>query len=270
MLKRVAHSLGFVEHTTNNKDSKSKKGYKELSSRSKDFVVRITHAGGQQELYRHAVPAYKLMTKYPGMCVSKPEVFKLPHQSVLWRDDLLLPGHKYILISFKDVEKLKRKHPEKNQTKDPNGVVAKEEENLDTKSRSPSGHKHKENNGKMKESNGLSQLETLDGDTNRFLNGHHHKGNGKMKDSNGLALETRSEEVVEVNTKGGESLDGEVLEECFIPAKDFYIPNEKSTRSSRRRGLRAKKPFVPPLPKARHYRSFGWQPSLPSVKELSP
>ncbi|KAJ1396698.1 hypothetical protein SESBI_32370 [Sesbania bispinosa] len=276
MLKRVAHSLGLVEHI-DSKDSKSKKkgsrASPDFSSQSKDFVVKITHAGGQQELYRHAVPASKLMKKYPGMCVARPEVFKVPHQSVLWREDLLLPGHKYILISFRDVEKLKRKHPEQGKTKEPNGVVVKE--TLDIKAMSPSGHKYREN-GKMKVPNGVAPHETLDVEITRSPSGLSHKENGKMKDPNGVAgqemLETRtmlspSEEVV--NTKMDETV-GEVLEDSFVCAKDFYVPKEKPTRSSRRRGIRAKKPFVPPLPKARLYRSLGWQPSLPTVKEHSP
>lgn len=272
MLKRVVHSLGLVDHTDDNnnkkkgstkskkkvgrsKGSSSSSSSPQFSSRSKDFVVTITHAGGQQEVYRHAVPASKLMTKYPGMCVARPEVFKVPHQSVLWREDLLLPGHKYILISFKAVEKLKHKHPEAGQTKEPNGVVTKV--TLDhTKAKSPSGHKHKENGSTMKvPPNGVVRKETLD-DAEIIIT---RSPNGKMKEANGVARVDES------------SLGVEVQEESFVCAKDFYLPKEKSTRcSSRRRVLRAKKPFVPPLPKARHYRSLGWQPSLPTVKELSP
>jgi hypothetical protein len=241
MLKRVVHSLGFVENT-DNKDSKSKKkgnikGYKDpqFSSKSKDFVVKIAHAGGKQDVYRHAVPVYSLMTKYPGMCIASPEVFKSPHQSVLWKEDLLLPGHKYILISLKDVERLKRKHPEKDHAKETNGVVEKENLHLGTKSKSPSsGHKQKEN-GKMKELNGVVE---------------------------GMEVDTKMNEYV---------VEGEVLEDSFRLAKNFYNnPKEKPTKPPRKRGLRPKKNFVPPFPKARQYRSLGWKPSLPVVKELSP
>ncbi|KAL5063376.1 hypothetical protein RYX36_025113 [Vicia faba] len=233
MLKRVVHSLGFVENT-DKKDSRVKKkggnkgykGYKDhqFSSKSKDFVVRIAHPGGQQDVYRHAVPVYSLMTKYPGMCIASPDVFKLPHESVLWREDLLIPGHKYILISLKDVEKLKRRHPEKDQVKETNGVVEKEK--LDTKSKSPSRYKHKEPNGGVE----------------------------------GMKLDTKMKEHV---------VEGEDLENSFRSANEFYNPKEKPTRPSRKRGLRPKKTFVPPFPKARHYR-YGWKPSLPTVKELSP
>ncbi|KAL2323634.1 hypothetical protein Fmac_028013 [Flemingia macrophylla] len=32
------------------------------------------------------------MTKYPGMCVARPEVLRVPHESVLWHGEVLLPG----------------------------------------------------------------------------------------------------------------------------------------------------------------------------------
>lgn len=292
MLKRVAHSLGLVEHTDKKNQLKGRQASPDLSSQSKDFLVRITHVGGQQELYKHAIPASKLMKKYPGMYVARPEVFKIPHQSVLWQGELLLPGHKYILISSRDVEKLKRKHPEHSKTKEPNGVVAKEI--LDTKTRSPRGHKPEEN-VKLKVPNGVAGQEILDTKIIWSPNGaHKQKENGKMKEPNGgagqekLATKTNlspigcksqenskvreanelGEEVV--NTNMGRSLDGGVSEESFCSAKDFYDCKEKWTRSSRRRGIKGKKPFVPPLPRGRPYRSLGWQPSLPPVKELSP
>ncbi|TKY58693.1 hypothetical protein E2542_SST15762 [Spatholobus suberectus] len=299
MLKRVAHSLGLVEHREKDsrrknrekdsrrknreKDSRTKNHLKgreaspESYSQSKDFVVRITHAGGHQERFRHAVPASMLMTRYPGMCVARPEVFKFPHQSVLWDEEILVPGHKYILIPFRDVEKLKRKLEEGKST-ETDGVV------LETKTRSPSGHKVK-----VKVSNGVAGHEALD---TKINSGHSPKENGKMKEPNGVAgqrvMETRTtvspkgqgsnsvvkeakglgEEIVDTNIDS--SLGEEGVEDYFFSAKDFYVPKEKPTRSSRRKGIKGKKPFVPPLPKPRPYRSSGWQPSLPTVKELSP
>jgi hypothetical protein len=230
MLKRVGHSLGLIENTDNRSSRIKKKGNKghkdhQFSSKSKDFVVRIARGAGQQDVYNHAVPVYMLMTKYPGMCVASPDVFKSPHQSVLWKEDLLLPGHKYILISFKDVDKLKRKHQDKDQTKETNRLVEKEK--LDTKSKSPRGDKHKEVNGVV--------------------------------------------EGINVRTKMNEPMvaDGEVLEDSFMYAKKFYNPKEKPNKPSRKRGLRPKKTFVPPFPKTRQFRSLGWKPSLPTVKEVS-
>ena len=274
MLKKVVHSLGLVENTK--KDSKKKnkaKGSKassEFSSRSKDFVVKIKHVGGQKELYKHPVLASKLMTKHHGMCVARPDVFKDPHHSVLDREELLLPGHKYILIPFKEVDKLKRKHAVHSKTKGPNGVVVANEM-LNTKARSPSGHKSKEN-GKVP--NGVARQETHD-EITRSPSGDSHKENGKMGEPNGVErqemLETEEENglVEEMeDTKVDESLGGGGEEQSlFHSARDFYVPKEKRTR---RKGIKGKKPFVAPLPKGRPYRSLGWQPSLPTVKELSP
>ncbi|KAG4936091.1 hypothetical protein JHK82_050373 [Glycine max] len=277
MLKRVVHSLGLVEHRERGSRRQNHlKGHEppsELNSQSKDFVVRVTHAGGHQEVYRHAVPASQLMRKHPGMCVARPEVFKVPHQSVLWHEEILVPGHRYILISFRHVEKLKRKLLEEEKNKEANGVV------LETKTRSPSGHKDK-----VKVPNGVAGHETLE---TKITNGLSHKENEKMKETNGVSgqgvLETRltvspkdkvnTEETVDTNMEG--SLGEGGVEESFSSARDFYVPKEKSTstttRPPRRKGIKGKKPFEAPLPKQRLYnRGLGWQPSLPSVKELSP
>ncbi|KHN34849.1 hypothetical protein glysoja_042161 [Glycine soja] len=236
------------------------------------MCLRCRH-GGHQEVYRHAVPASQLMRKYPGMCVARPEVFKVPHQSVLWHEEILVPGHRYILISFRHVEKLKRKLLEEEKNKEANGVV------LETKTRSPSGHKDK-----VKVPNGVAGHETLE---TKITNGLSHKENEKMKETNGVSgqgvLETRltvspkdkvnTEETVDTNMEG--SLGEGGVEESFSSARDFYVPKEKSTstttRPPRRKGIKGKKPFEAPLPKQRLYnRGLGWQPSLPSVKELSP
>ncbi|CAL5189049.1 unnamed protein product [Lathyrus oleraceus] len=107
MLKCAVHFLGLVKHTEEN--PKRVKGTK---AAPKDSVVRTILKGGKQEVYKHAFPASKLMAKYPGMCVALPQVFKYPHQSLLLPEDHLLLGHKYIVISSKDVKKLKRRHPE--------------------------------------------------------------------------------------------------------------------------------------------------------------
>ena len=84
-----------------------------LSVQLKDITVRVIHADGHEELYRYAVPASKLMEKYPGICLARPQVFKNPHDSILSAEDKLFPGHKYYIIPSTTVEKLKRKHAKK-------------------------------------------------------------------------------------------------------------------------------------------------------------
>lgn len=60
------------------------------------------------------------------------------------------------------------------------------------------------------------------------------------------------------------------FEESIFSAKEFYASNGRLSRNSSIKGIRRKKPFVPPLPKTRSYRGPGWEPSLTSIKELSP
>ncbi|KAI9074147.1 hypothetical protein K1719_043918 [Acacia pycnantha] len=232
MLKRVVHSLGLVEK--NDKDPRRKdrrvRGTKASPNysfqKSHEIFVRIVHAGGKQELYQDAILASKLMEKYPGMCVARPEVFKNPHLSVLWPEEHLLPGQKYIIISFRDVAKLKLRLTEDGKTREPNGVGPELLKLSITKS--PTGQHIREN-----------------------------EENGKIK------------EVLDANAK--QSLDGGTENESFSSAEDLQRSWDKPPiRYPKRKGIKEKKPFVPPLPKVRPYRITRWQPSLPAVPELSP
>lgn len=121
MLKRFAALLGSVRHDNHDSGCKKDLGGAPvsvgLSLQSKDISVRIVHAGGHEELYQNAVPVSYLMEKYPGMCIACPEVFKNPHESLLWPEDSLLPGQKYYIIPFTTAQKLKRRHQEKVKVK---------------------------------------------------------------------------------------------------------------------------------------------------------
>ncbi|KAL9151567.1 hypothetical protein ABFS82_11G060200 [Erythranthe guttata] len=76
-------------------------------------TVRIIHAGGRIEMYPDAISALKLIEKYPGMCIARPNVFECVHESVLTGDDILLPGNKYFIVRCTTVEKLKRRQSRK-------------------------------------------------------------------------------------------------------------------------------------------------------------
>ncbi|KAK7252410.1 hypothetical protein RIF29_36331 [Crotalaria pallida] len=252
MLKRVIHSLGLVDQHTDKKDPRRKSKVRgtsvspEFSSRSnsKDFVVRIVHEGGEVEVYHHAISAKKLMAKYPGMCVAKPEVFQAPNQSVLLPEERLRLGHKYIIISCGKVEKLKHRH-------------AQQGKKLEAKTtRSPKEHKNKENE-KISVGNEVAGQEIVEAKIAISPDGCEIQECCKVK-----------EEKVDVKMK--QSQGGGVVEEHFSSAKDFYVSKEKTPRYSRRKGIKGKNPFVPPLPKAKSYRGLGWQPTLPTVKEISP
>ncbi|QCD90681.1 hypothetical protein DEO72_LG4g1638 [Vigna unguiculata] len=233
MLKRVVHSLGLVENTDKNPTKNKARGTKtflEVDLQTKDPYVRIVHEGGQQEIYHHAFPASVLMTKYPGMCVARAQVFTAPHHSVLRPEEHLLPGQKYVIISCRKVEKLKRKRHQQAETKEHNGVVTLEPNII-----------RKENDKNV-------------------VAGHE---NDEVKEANGQGGKKVD---VEMNV----SLCGGDVEEVHCFAKDFYVAKVKSTNYSRKKGIIMKKPFSPPLPKRRSQWSLGWQPSLSTVQELSP
>ncbi|KAF6137089.1 hypothetical protein GIB67_030853 [Kingdonia uniflora] len=84
----------------------------DLSLKQKDKNVRIIHAGGLVELYNHPIPASIVMEKHPGMCLTRPEIFKSPHDSLLHPAERLFPGQKFYLVPCTTIQKLKRKHPE--------------------------------------------------------------------------------------------------------------------------------------------------------------
>lgn len=102
----------------------------DLSLQTKDFAVRIIHAGGREELYQGPVPAYLLLEKYPGMCVARPQIFKYPHESLLGPEELLLPGQKYYLIPSTTAQKLKRKHPKIKEKETAEGKEDESEEKM--------------------------------------------------------------------------------------------------------------------------------------------
>ncbi|KAJ9169476.1 hypothetical protein P3X46_017668 [Hevea brasiliensis] len=206
MLKACVLFLGQGRGSHKESGRKKEFGKSPLSfgmcSQSKDFSVRIVHAGGREELYQHAVPASHLMEKYPGMCVARPEVFRNPRQSLLWPDENLLPGHKYLIIPSTTAQKLKGKQMEKAKV----------------------------------------------------------TGYAEGKD-----------EMLDVNITWEAGRD--ISEESISSAKEFYTSKGRWSRDSKcsaRRSFRPRKPFVPPLPKARILRGPGWEPSLTSVRELSP
>jgi len=255
MLKRVVHSLGLVENTDKNPRKNKVRGTKtfpEVGLQTKDPCVRIVHQGGQQEMYHHAFPASKLMTKYPGMCVARAQVFTAPHHSVLRPEEHLLLGHKYVIISCKNVEKLKRKRHQQAKTKDHNGVVTLEPNIV----RSPRRHKPKEND--------------------KNVVAGHDVMNKRITLSPSECKVRENDEVKEANGQGGKNAEMNVsvcggdVEEVHCSAKDFYVAKVMSANYSRRKGIKMKKPFCPPLPKGRSYWSLGWQPSLSTVQELSP
>lgn len=160
-------------------------------------MVRIVHSGGRIEMYHTPIPASELIKKYPGLCITTPQIFKRPHESVLSDDDILLPGHKYFLMRCTAVEKLKRRHFMRGRTNDES-----------------------------------------------FL---------------------RSEEIEDV-----EDVGDICSEESICSARDFFVATEHGSNFASKKPAKEKRPFVPPIQRPKLWKDHDWEPSLTSIKELSP
>lgn len=113
-------SSSAVHNTSNRKLELQEENCSHSVSRQlKDTMVRIVHAGGRIEMYQNSIPAFELIHRYPGLCVTTPDVFRHPHESVLSADDILLPGRKYFLMRCTAVEKLKHRHSTRGRNSGP-------------------------------------------------------------------------------------------------------------------------------------------------------
>lgn len=72
-------------------------------------VLKIVHAGGKVECYYMAIPAVKILEKYPSFVLAKPEVFRRPWDSVVRPEKILTPGHRFFLVPLRTVHKLRRR-----------------------------------------------------------------------------------------------------------------------------------------------------------------
>ncbi|KAL0421436.1 UNVERIFIED_CONTAM: Beta-arabinofuranosyltransferase RAY1 [Sesamum latifolium] len=176
-------------------------GLWDVSAQLKDITVRIVHAGGRIEMYHSAIPASEMIRKYPGMCIARPDVFKRPNESLLSADDMLLPGHKYLIIRSTTVEKLKRKHSRKGRIN-----------------------------------------ENADNDVP-------------------ILRSNENEDVGDFNS-----------EDSISSAKDFFFSKGSWSDDMLEKPIeeKGKKPFVPPIQRPRVWKEPEWEPSLTSIRELSP
>lgn len=79
-----------------------------LAERSSS-ALKIIHAGGRTDYYYMAVPASRIMEKYPSFLLAKPEVFRRPWDSVVRPEEILVPGQKFFVVPIRTVKKLKRR-----------------------------------------------------------------------------------------------------------------------------------------------------------------
>lgn len=79
-------------------------------------VLKIIHAGGRLEQYYMAVPAARIVDKYPSFVLARPDVFRRPWDAIVRREEILVPGQKYFVVPRRTVKKLRR------QIKKPSGL----------------------------------------------------------------------------------------------------------------------------------------------------
>ncbi|KAH7576597.1 hypothetical protein ACOSQ2_002969 [Xanthoceras sorbifolium] len=72
-------------------------------------VLKIVHVGGHVECYYMAVPAVRIIEKYPSFILARPEVFMRPWDSVVGPDEILTPGEKFLLVPRGTMKKLWRR-----------------------------------------------------------------------------------------------------------------------------------------------------------------
>lgn len=72
-------------------------------------ALKIIHAGGTTDYYYMAVPASRVIEKYPSFILARPEVFRRPWDSVVRPEEILVPGQKFYIVPRRTVRKLRQK-----------------------------------------------------------------------------------------------------------------------------------------------------------------
>lgn len=72
-------------------------------------ALKIIHAGGTTDYYYMAVPASRVIDKYPSFILARPEVFWRPWESVVRPEEILVPGQKFYVVPRRTVRKLRQK-----------------------------------------------------------------------------------------------------------------------------------------------------------------
>ncbi|CAI9089832.1 OLC1v1024476C1 [Oldenlandia corymbosa var. corymbosa] len=72
-------------------------------------ALKIIHAGGRVELYYMAIPAERIIEKYPYFTLARPDVFRRPWDAIVPPNEILVPGQKYFVVSLRTVKKLRRR-----------------------------------------------------------------------------------------------------------------------------------------------------------------
>ncbi|KAJ4824703.1 hypothetical protein Tsubulata_040807 [Turnera subulata] len=103
-LFKVHKLVGFSRH---DQPKPSISTTTERPESSTSTALKIVHIGGKAEYYYMAIPAVRILEKYPSFALAKPEVFRRPWNSVVRPDKILKPGQKFLLVPHHTVKKLR-------------------------------------------------------------------------------------------------------------------------------------------------------------------
>ncbi|KAM7269136.1 hypothetical protein ACFE04_024633 [Oxalis oulophora] len=248
---------GSEEHSDNSetirkKESASVRASLDMSILSRDVSVRIVHAGGQEELYENVMPASQLLEKYPGMCVARPEVFKNPEGSLLWPDENLLPGQKYLMIPSSTARKLKHRHL----VNVPGRRIAEVNRVARVRRRRPPEvMRNSEMEKSIVDANITWDLDKEIKDES-FSSAKDFYASGEFPPTESSPKKSPKRQTP---TRSPRQIIGQ-----------FQKQEPKQLPQPLRRGRRFRKPFAPPLSRLKTCHGVDWEPNLTSIQEISP
>ncbi|KAJ6810503.1 uncharacterized protein M6B38_156685 [Iris pallida] len=140
--ERYVHHISCVSFQRSRESSKRNKydatavlltpGFGSTSAKlNKGTKVRIVLASGMVEVYDGVTPASTVMEKYPGLCLTRPDVFKRPHDSLVGRKEMLLPGQKFYLVPETTMKKVRENYLTKTKRGEAADSNKKEERKCD-------------------------------------------------------------------------------------------------------------------------------------------
>lgn len=130
----------------------SEKGLKAFTGPAEKGLraLKIVHAGGSAEYYYMAIPAARIIEKYPSFILTRPEVFRRPWDSIVRPEEILVPGQKFYIVPPRTVKKLRRRI-KKTISELGETNVSQQKDNLSTSSiMAKSGSKKKSRNHRVR------------------------------------------------------------------------------------------------------------------------
>lgn len=107
---------------------------------SGNSILKVVHAGGNVESYYMAIPAAKILEKYPSFLLARPEVFTRPWDSVVKPDAILMPGEKVFLVPRRALRRLRCKIRRPNKDFSVNSFMSQSSMDVSTETLSQRRH----------------------------------------------------------------------------------------------------------------------------------